>query len=412
MIARAFGASRLRGFRALVIAALLLVTSRDAQAQRSGNLDLQIRENQARLDSIRHERSTLEDELDRLRGRARDLTTELRNIERQKNITNRLVNELDRQMGMMSSQLDTITMDLMLAQDALAETRAVLERRLAQIYKRGHLWAFQVLLAAESFGDLLSRYKYLYLVSRQDRALVNEIENLTQRITVQRRELLSAQGALATQREQRSVELQRFVRLERGRQNILRQTQTASRETVSRLDSLARAEDMLNSLVARLEDERRSAVARGERTNTVSSITHAARGTLNWPADGRIVYRFGLQAGPDGTRIRRHGIGIAVPVGTAVRAVASGTVESTRGLGTYGPTVLIFHGGGFYSLYLYLSRFDVQTGQSVTAGQVIGRSGGAGSPAGPHVEFQLREQAPGSQSAIALDPENWLRKRR
>src|SRR5881397_366493 len=41
-------------------------------------------------------------------------------------------------------------------QDALLEKRAVLERRLVDIYKRGALYSWQVLLAAESFGDLLS----------------------------------------------------------------------------------------------------------------------------------------------------------------------------------------------------------------------------------------------------------------
>ena len=70
----------------------------------------------------------------------------------------------------------------MLAQDALDEKHAVLERRLVDIYKRGALYGYQVLLAAESFGDLLSRYKYLYLVSRQDRTLTDEMNRLRNRI--------------------------------------------------------------------------------------------------------------------------------------------------------------------------------------------------------------------------------------
>ena len=46
---------------------------------------------------------------------------------------------------------------------------------------------FQVLLAAESFGDLLSRYKYLYLTSEQDRALVTDVEKLRNRVVHQRK---------------------------------------------------------------------------------------------------------------------------------------------------------------------------------------------------------------------------------
>ena len=103
---------------AVVAGFLLLTPPRDLQAQQ--NIDRRIRDNRARLDSIRRERESLENELDRLRGRARDLASEIRNIERQRDVTERVVNELDRQMASITSQLDTVTMDLMLAQDALA----------------------------------------------------------------------------------------------------------------------------------------------------------------------------------------------------------------------------------------------------------------------------------------------------
>ena len=391
-----------------IVTGLLTAAIDPTQAQ--GNLDRRIRQNQARLDSIRRARETLQDELESLRGRARDITSEINNIEQQKNLTNRVVNELDRQMASMTSQLDTITMDLMLAQDALVEANAVLERRLAQIYKRGTLWGFQVLLAAESFGDLLSRYKYLQLVSRQDRALSHEIEDLRDRISGQRRQHVSAQTTLAQQREQRGEELQRFVRLEQQRQNTLRQTRASEQTAASRLDSLAAAAEALNTLLTALEAERRRAISRGDRTNLEGSISESDLGSLNWPVDGRVLYRFGAAPGPDGTRIINQGIGIAAALGTPIEAVASGLVEVAGLFGTYGPTIVLDHGNGFRTLYFYLSRFDVSVGQMVTVGQVIGRTGGTASDHGPHLEFQIRQEVSGQP--IALDPENWLRRRR
>src|SRR5207245_11187880 len=151
-------------------------------AQRPQPFDQQLRDNQQRLEGIRRERSEVEQELERLRTQAHSLSDELANIERQKETTNRIVNELDRQINSLSDQIDHTTVDLLLAQDALSEKRAVLERRLVDIYKRGPLYAYQVLLAAESFGDLLSRYKYLYLVTRQDRLLASDMSTLQRRI--------------------------------------------------------------------------------------------------------------------------------------------------------------------------------------------------------------------------------------
>jgi len=290
----------------------------------------------------------------------------------------------------------------MLAQDALAETNAVLDRRVTEIYKRGPLYAFQVLLAAESFGDLLSRYKYLYLVSRQDRALAQEVEELAERIDVQRQQQLSVQHELTRQLSDRGAELRRFVNLGRQRQNALAQTRQSRELTATRLDSLEVAENQLASIINNLEEARRRAIARGDRS--VGTISPADLGGLDWPLDGEVIYEKGRQTRPDGTHVRQNGIGIAASVGTPVRAVAAGTVEYASAMGTYGPSIMLDHGGGYYTLYLYLIGFDVQDGQLVQMGQIIGRSGGAHSTEGPHIEFQIR-----GEDGIALDPRQWLR---
>ena len=128
-------------------------------AQRPQPFNQQLRDNQRRLEDIRRERTEVEQELERLKTQVHSLSDELSNLERQKETTNRIVNELDRQINALSGQIDRTTVDLLLAQDALEEKRAVLDHRLVDIYKRGPLYTSQVLLAAESFGDLLSRYK-------------------------------------------------------------------------------------------------------------------------------------------------------------------------------------------------------------------------------------------------------------
>jgi len=181
-------------------------------------VDQQLRTNQKQLEDIRKERDELEDQLGRLRGRVHSITSELTNLDRQRSVTGRMVNELDRQIGSMRGQLDTLTLELILAQDALSEKRAVLERRLTDIYKRGPLWTYQALLLADNFGDLLSRYKYLYLVSRQDKALVGEVQELRDRIAQRRKELVNVRTELGRRRDDRGRELTQFQRLERERE--------------------------------------------------------------------------------------------------------------------------------------------------------------------------------------------------
>ena len=127
--------------------------------------------------------------------------------------------------------------------------------------------------------------------------------------------------------------------------------------------------------------------------------------------DGEIIYPFGMTKLANRSTILRNGVGLKVPVGTPVKTIEAGTVVLAGVFGTYGPTVTISHGGGFYTLYLYLSRVDVRLNQYLAKGTVIGLSGGANSDEGPHIEFQIRE-AEGGNNAIALDPVNWLKNRK
>ncbi len=366
-------------------------------------LEQQMRDNQQRLENIRRERSQAQRDLERLRAQVHDLADEITNLERQRETTNRIVNELDRQIVQLSSAIDRISIDLVLAQDALAEKHAVLERRLVDIYKRGPLYAYQVLFAAESFGDLLSRYKYLYLVSRQDRALTDEMDRLRNRIDQERRGLVEARKALERRRTERGEELDQFIGLATERETRLRVTRPHVARVQERLTAADAEERRVSDAIATLERARREAEARGAAPAT-GTITSGSLGSLGWPVDGRLVYAFGPAAGPDNTRITWHGIGIAAAAGAPVKAVAPGTVALVGPLGTYLTTVILDHGGGFYTVYATLDDATVEKGDRVTGGQVIGHVGGGTTDQGTHLHFEIR--GPGQ---IALDPMNWLR---
>jgi len=384
-----------------VFSTVLAVT---ISAQRP-SFEQQMRDNQRRLEDIRRERSAVEQELEGLRSQAHSITDEIANLEHQKDATNRIVNELDRQIAALSRQIDETTVNLLLAQDALAEKHAVLERRLVDIYKRGPLYTYQVLLAAESFGDLLSRYKYLFLVSRQDRLLTNDMAKLKSRIARERQVLVDTRDALGRRKTERTQELDRFVTLARERESRLRATRRSLQEAQQRLTAAGHEERRITDLIASLERARREAEARGA-APSAAAITTASLGQLDWPVDGRLLYQFGPAAGPGNTRITWHGIGIGAPAGTPVRAVAAGTVALVGNMGTYLTSVIVDHGGGYYTFYAYLDDAAVTKGERVLKSQVIGHVGGAASDQGAHLHFELR-----GQGGIALDPLNWLKRR-
>jgi septal ring factor EnvC (AmiA/AmiB activator) len=388
--------------RLLCALAVLLLSAARADAQQG------LEESRRRLEEIRKERDRLEEQQQRLKGQVHDVNDELSNLERQRESTQRIVNEIERQIGGLSTQLDRSSAELILAEDNLAERRAVLQRRLVDIYKRGPLYTFQALLAAESFGELLSRYKYLYLTSRQDRTLVVDVEKLRNRVVHQRNDLLDVRKQLDRSREEREAEYSKYSDLARARARRLESLQRSARSTERRLSTLKKDEARLNNLLAALERTRRDEAGRGLRGAVTGpgSITTADLGRLNWPVEGAIVYRFGRDTLPSGGIIRWNGVGIAAEVGTSVRSVAAGKVRLVGQFGTYGLTIVLEHGNGYYSVYSHLESAGVKLGTNIAKGDVIGTVGGQNSDYGPHLHFEIR-----GENQVALDPTEWLRRR-
>ena len=403
----------------LLIAAAALPWAGGAQQ----NPDREMTESQRRLQEIRRERQQLRSELSRIRSRVGDVSAEIRNIQRQQQVSASLLREINLQLEQTSKKIDETTLEMARTQAELSQKRQMLHLRLRGIYKRGPLHSAQVLLSADSFSDLLNRYKYLYIVARRDRSLVTEVGELARELEVRERELRRSFSDIQFLQNERAAENQTLQELRSGRAATLSELRDTERRANARLETLARDERRLTSVIAdlerrRREAERRAAEARaaapsagGSATRpaapAASTMTTADIGNLDWPVGGRLVYSFGRATQPNGTSIRYNGVGIGAPAGSPVRAVEAGTVEMAAPFEGYGPTVVISHGGGYYSLYLYLKDVHVRPGAQVTKGQTIGTVGGEASPEGPHLEFQIREPGGG-----AVDPVRWLRGQR
>ncbi|MGE5139122.1 MAG: peptidoglycan DD-metalloendopeptidase family protein [Rudaea sp.] len=87
---------------------------------------------------------------------------------------------------------------------------------------------------------------------------------------------------------------------------------------------------------------------------------------------------------------RHSGIDLAAPIGTPVYASDSGYVAFVGWDNTgYGNSILLNHGNGYLTRYGHLSRFNVEPGQAVKKGDLIGRVGSTGHSTGPHLHFEI-----------------------
>ena len=183
----------------------------------------------------------------------------------------------------------------------------------------------------------------------------------------------------------------------------------ARAERAAREAENARREAELKALNEKKAHERE--VAEVKKSSTVnytvssedrrlSGSFESNRGRLPMPLAGgyRIVHRFGTNTVNDvkgHVTLDKKGIDLKGQPGAAVRCIFDGEVSAVFGYS--GTTVVIIRHGSYLSVYCDLASVSVSRGQKVSARQTIGKLGSDGM-----MQFQLRK------GNTKLNPESWL----
>lgn len=111
---------------------------------------------------------------------------------------------------------------------------------------------------------------------------------------------------------------------------------------------------------------------------------------FDWPLKGLITGVYGSQRILNDIPKSPHfGIDISVPIGTSVKAPASGIITLTEDLYYSGYTVILNHGLNINSTFLHLSEINVNVGDRIGRGDLIGHSGDTGRSTGPHLDWRI-----------------------
>ncbi|MGH7700676.1 MAG: M23 family metallopeptidase [Gemmatimonadales bacterium] len=119
------------------------------------------------------------------------------------------------------------------------------------------------------------------------------------------------------------------------------------------------------------------------------------------PRNSRITSPFGTRrviVGGTGGGSRHWGVDLDGVTGAPVRAANRGVVALTGDFFYSGNTIYVDHGAGIVTGYLHLSRILVAVGDTVDAGQLIGRVGATGRVTGPHLHWLAH------YGGISIDP--------
>jgi murein DD-endopeptidase MepM/ murein hydrolase activator NlpD len=126
-----------------------------------------------------------------------------------------------------------------------------------------------------------------------------------------------------------------------------------------------------------------------------------------WAREGKINNEFGFRRNPFGGRTYEFhaGMDIGGDRGDPVIAPGAGRVIEAGWKGGYGNMIEIDHGNGVTTRYGHLSKIEVEVGDIVTRGQIIGLVGSTGRSTGPHLHYELRINDRPINPRVLLPPE-------
>jgi murein DD-endopeptidase MepM/ murein hydrolase activator NlpD len=366
-----------------LLLALALWGAGGAQGQ---DLQSELDSKQAQLDEEQEREGVLSTELSRYNDRLDQLAGEVAVLRNREAIVQA---ELDR----VKARLHREEIRLEQLQHQLTRSLNVLRQRLVSIYRSDEPDVLTVMLEADGFDDLVSRYEYLRRIEEQDADIVGRVRGLrdesratVERIEAARDEIAAKKAELVRTRvqlEAREAEL-----------DAVRDRKAAALDEVH--SDIERLEGDIGDIQGQIQAQIQAASSTSTAPLPAGPIQGGSGGWI-WPVNGPVTSPYGPRWG------RMHeGVDIAVPAGTPIRAANSGKVILAAPTGGYGNYTCIDHGSGLSSCYAHQSSYATSVGASVSQGDVIGYVGCTGSCFGDHLHFEIRI------NGAAVDPLGYL----
>ncbi|MBI3931872.1 MAG: peptidoglycan DD-metalloendopeptidase family protein [Acidobacteria bacterium] len=329
----------------------------------------------------------------RLRKQEKSLLGEVERLELEERLRTEELREIRLLLERTHAHMDRIVRRARDLERSVDQTRPVLAARARALYKLGELSYLRLLLSVERPSDFFRGYRYVTALARRD----------NQRMAAFRGDL----AALATTRAELETRTQEALALRAGLERARRNLEADRKRKTELLTQIVGKKETHAAYLQELEEAEAKlrqlllGLAEGE----VAVPIAAFRGTLAWPAAGRVRVPFGRRKHPKfDTYTVQNGMEIEAPSDAPVAAVHEGTVVFADRFRGYGLMVVLDHGGKHHSLYAHLGETTVKPGRRVLAGETVGTVGVAGLEGGPGLYFEMRFQG------RPEDPGDWLKR--
>ncbi len=404
--------------------------------------DTQIDEQKNALKKLEVDLAKKREELAVLETEEKGVLNTISLLDQNLNRTRSYLSELSRNEDLLQGAVKQLVMDIDSLDTKIKDRKRAMRKRVRNLYVHGRSNDAEILF------DLLTKngnperevYWVHHLLNR-DR---EDVETLRKLVTERSQKQQTQQKHLAELsrlRSRKAVEERGLVAQMNGQERMLNSLKHDKAVQRMALKEFERNQRTMLALIKRLEERRKREIEEAKKAEAArlaalkkkekaaekkreaekireaekAREAEAAKKTVQaqpfkgpkcMPLDGPIISEYGLQEHPVLHIMTRNlGVEIRGKRGGHVRAAAAGTVAMVAEIDGRGPSVIIEHEDGTYTVYGHMKAIHVQEGKSVKKCEEIGEVGDIASLNGIKLYFQVSE---GTQT---VDPLQWLKQK-
>ena len=423
---------------------IAMIFSITASAQTREELDRQRQQ-------LKKEIEETENQLKKNKAQTKENFLQWKLINNKVNLQDRVLDNLNKDLRLLNNNMFTIQRDVTRYDKLLDTLKQEYSKSMVYAYRnRGNYNFMNFIFSASNFNDAIKRISYLKSY-RNYREMQGE--NILRTQNLRKEKIQDLAGTRIKKSSTLQIQSKEFTALEEQQKEkdrilseLKKQGKTLNKQITQKQKQIRKVDNAIAAAIKRALDEaRKASIAKAaeedrrrranvstssveKNTTTATKTTKPTatvkkgesvllnaenlalnnsfeknRGSLPWPLDkGYVLMHYGSNKLPSGSTLVVTSVTISSDIGAPVKAVFDGTVATVTNVEDM--QVVIIQHGKYFTTYSNLSSVNVQRGQQLKTGQVLGRVAANFDGIGA-LDFYM------SNESSNFDPEKWLRHR-
>lgn len=349
------------------------------------------------LEKLKNEINREEKELKTIKNTREKILKQVRHIEKKISYNEEVLEKLDERMSKLKKNKQKLTQEIRETNKKIHRLKSRLKRSNIYIIDNKGYTKLKLLMFSQTYHNTIKNMEILEKINNKLLDEIKELKKATQKI-----EDLKAKYDTAESNLKNIYAMKKNVSEELVNQKIkYKQTLALLKEDKkSKEEYIEILNEKRNALQKKIEELEKS---ENKSDSIAESVFAKAKGTLPWPAEGKVIEEFGPKK-IEGFRGKVFNKGIKIALESeGVKSVFDGTVKYVDWIRGYGNIIIVKHDKNYYTLYANLDKIYVSTGQEVLGGEQIGSINIYSGNKKSTLYFEVRKQNE------AVNPSLWLK---